>query len=56
VFCSNSDLGPGFVFYLISSPVNLQSSPCNFKTRYLFNRNSILSDFCVKSFIATKPI
>jgi hypothetical protein len=23
---------------------------------YLFNRNSVLSDFCAKSFIATKPI
>jgi hypothetical protein len=28
----------------------------NFKTSYLFNHNSILSDFCAKSFVATKPI
>jgi hypothetical protein len=56
MFCSNSDLGPGFVFYLISNPWNLQSSPCNFKTLYLFNPNSVLSDFYAKSFVATKPI
>jgi hypothetical protein len=56
VFCSNSDLGPSFVFYLISNPYILQSSPCNFKTLYLFNCNSVLSDFYTKSFIETKPI
>jgi hypothetical protein len=56
VFCSNSDLGPAFVFYLISNPWNLQSSPCNFKTLYLFNRNSILSDLYAKSFVVTKHI
>jgi hypothetical protein len=34
----------------------LQCSPCNFKTPYLFNRNSVLIDFGAKSFIATKSI
>jgi hypothetical protein len=34
----------------------LQFNPYNFKTLYLFNRNSVLSDFCTKSFVATKPI
>jgi hypothetical protein len=56
VFCSNSDLSPGFVFYLISNPWNLQSNPCKFKTLYLFNPNSVLSDSYAKSFVATKPI
>jgi hypothetical protein len=56
VFCSNYILALGFIFYLMSSPVQLQSSPYNFKTSYLFNRNSVLSDFCAKSFVATKPI
>jgi hypothetical protein len=56
MFCSNYNLALSFRFYLLSNPVNLQSSPCNFKTLYLFNRNSVLRDFCAKSFIATKPI
>jgi hypothetical protein len=56
VFCSNSDLSPGFVFYLISNPWNLQSNPYNFGTLYLFNPYSILSDLYAKSFVATKPI
>jgi hypothetical protein len=56
VFYSNSDLATISDFYLISNPWNLQSSPCNFKTLYLFNRNSVLSDFCAKNFIVTKPI
>jgi hypothetical protein len=34
----------------------LEFNPCNFKTIYLFNRNSILSDFCAKNFIVTIPI
>jgi hypothetical protein len=56
VFYSNSILGPSFVFYLISNPWILQSSPCNFKTLYLFNCISVLSDFYAKRFVATKPI
>jgi hypothetical protein len=56
VFYSNCKLALSFRFYLISSLVQLQSSPCNIKTLYLFNRSSVLSDFCVKSFVATKPI
>jgi hypothetical protein len=56
MFCSNSDLAPSFIFYLISSPIYLQFNPCKFETLYLFNRNSVLSDFCAKSFIETKPI
>jgi hypothetical protein len=56
VLDANSDLVLGFKVYLISSPVYLQSSPRNFKTLYLFNRNSVLSDFCAKSFVVTKPI
>jgi hypothetical protein len=52
----NSDLALGFEFYLKSTRKVFQSSPCNFKTPYLFNRNSVLSDFCSKSFVATKPI
>jgi hypothetical protein len=30
--------------------------PLTFKTLQLFNRNSVLSDFHAKSFVATKPI
>jgi hypothetical protein len=45
-----------FDLHLISSPVNLQSSPHNFKTLYLFNRNSVFSEFCAKSSIVTKAI
>jgi hypothetical protein len=52
----NSDLALGFKFYLNSTPAVFQSSPCNFKTPYLFNRNPVLSDFCAKSFVATKAI
>jgi hypothetical protein len=52
----NSDLALGFEFYLNSTPAVFQSSPCNFETPYLFNRNSVLSDFCAKSFVATKAI
>jgi hypothetical protein len=40
VFCSNSKLALGF----------------NFKTLYLFNRNSVLSDFCTKISVETNPI
>jgi hypothetical protein len=46
---TNSHLTHGFVVYL-------KSSPCNFKTLYLFNCNSILSDFCAKCFVATKLV
>jgi hypothetical protein len=45
-----------FYLYLICSSVYLQSSPQNFKTLYLFNRNSVFIDFYAKSFVATKPI
>jgi hypothetical protein len=31
-------------------------APATFKTLYLFNHNSVLSDFYTKSFVATKPI
>jgi hypothetical protein len=48
-FSTNSDLAPVFTFYL-------KSSPCKFQTLYLFNRNSVLSDFCTKSFVATKHV
>jgi hypothetical protein len=47
--CSNPDLALVFDLFL-------QSNPCHLKTSYLFNRNSIFSDFCAKSFVATKPI
>jgi hypothetical protein len=33
----------------------LQPNPYHFKTLYLFNHNNVLSDFCAKSFVATKP-
>jgi hypothetical protein len=33
-----------------------QIKPLTFKTLQLFNRNSVLRDFCAKSFVATKPI
>jgi hypothetical protein len=53
---TNHELALSFGFYLISNPWNLQPSPCNFKILQLFNHNSVLSDFCAKSFVATKPI
>jgi hypothetical protein len=56
VFCSNSspDLNLDFNQNLVSAV--LQFNPYNFKTLYRCNRNSVLIDFCTKSFIATKPI
>jgi hypothetical protein len=56
VFCSNSSLVSSLDFNQNLASVVLQFNPCNFKTLYLFNRNSVLSDFCAKSFIVTKPI
>jgi hypothetical protein len=41
VFCSNYNIALSFGFYLISNPWNIQSSPYNFKTLYLFNRNLV---------------
>jgi hypothetical protein len=55
-FWLNCNLALIFYLYLISSHVNLQFNPYNFKTLYLFNRNSVLSDFYAKRFVATKPI
>jgi hypothetical protein len=40
----------------VSSSEILHISPYSFKTLYLFNPNSVLSDFHAISFVATKPI
>jgi hypothetical protein len=53
---TNCNLAPYFDKDSNLSPVDLHSSPYNFKTSYLFNRNSVLSDFCIKILIVTKPI
>jgi hypothetical protein len=56
VFCSNSSLVPSSDFNLNLVSAVLQFNPYNFKTLYLFNHNSVLSDFCAKRFVVTNPI
>jgi hypothetical protein len=56
MFCSNCKLAPVSDSIQYLAPVYLQSSPYNFKTLYLFNRNSVLSDFYAKRLVETKPI
>jgi hypothetical protein len=52
----NYILAPGLKRKSVSSSEILHFSLYSFKTIYLFNCNSILSDFCAKNFVVTKPI